>query len=67
MSQKKFYRLPPITTLDGEFVKERLVDVKPWYPLPDEPEFMLVTYELTEDTRYMISGRTFSLFARLWA
>ena len=48
MSQKKFYREPPITTFDREFVKERLVDVKPWYPLPDEPEFMLVTYELTE-------------------
>ena len=48
MSQKKFYREPPITTFDREFVKERLVEVKPWYPLPDEPEFMLVTYELTE-------------------
>jgi hypothetical protein len=67
MSQKKFYREPPITTFDREFVKECLVDVKPWYPLPDEPEFMLVIYELTEDTRCMISGQTFSLFARLWA
>ena len=29
MSQKKFYREPPLTTFDREFVKERLVDVKP--------------------------------------
>ncbi len=48
MSQKKFYREPPIATFDRKFVQERLVAVKPWYPLPDEPESMLVTFELTD-------------------
>jgi hypothetical protein len=48
MSQKKFYREPPITTFDREYVQERLVAVKPWFPIPDEPEYMVITYELTD-------------------
>jgi hypothetical protein len=48
LSKKKFYREPPIPTFDHEFVQERLVAVKPWYPLSDEPESMLVTFELTD-------------------
>ena len=48
MSQRKFYSDPPFTTFDREFVKERLVEIKPWYPLSDEPDSMLVTYELTD-------------------
>jgi hypothetical protein len=50
LSQKKFYREPPVPTFDREFVQERLVAVKPWYPLSDEdePESMLVTFELTD-------------------
>ena len=48
MSQKKFYSDPPITTLDREYVQKRLVEVKPWFPVSDEPDYMLVTYELTD-------------------
>jgi hypothetical protein len=48
-SQKKFYREPPIHTFDREFVQERLVAVKPWYPLSDEPESVLISFELTDE------------------
>jgi hypothetical protein len=48
MSQKRFYREPPIMVFDRDYVQERLVTTKPWFPVPDEPEYMLLAYELTD-------------------
>jgi len=48
LSRKKFYREPPIHIFDHEYVQQRLVAVKPWYPLPDEPACMLIAFELTD-------------------
>jgi hypothetical protein len=48
LSRKKPYREPPIYTFDHAFIQERLVAVKPWYPLPDELASLLVTFELID-------------------
>lgn len=49
-SQKRSYREPPIHAFDRDYVREHLVETKPWFPVPDEPDFMLITFELDHNS-----------------
>jgi hypothetical protein len=49
-SLRKYYSEPPMFAYSGESVAERLVEVRPWCPIPDEPSFTLITYSLNNDT-----------------
>jgi hypothetical protein len=49
-SLKKQYREPPLFITDKNYVQQRLVETKPWFPIPDEPDYMLIAYELTDNT-----------------
>jgi hypothetical protein len=49
-SLKKFYREPPLIILKRDYVQERLVETKPWFPVPDEPEYMLISYGLNDNS-----------------
>lgn len=50
-SLRKDYSEPFMLTYSREYVEERLVAVKPWCPVPDEPGYMLLAYELQEERR----------------
>jgi hypothetical protein len=50
-SLRKDYSDPFMLTFDREYVEERLVAEKPWCPVPDEPRYMLLVYELQDDGR----------------
>lgn len=47
-SLKKQYSEPTVFTYKHEYVRKRLVETKPWYPVPDEPKYMLIAFELTD-------------------
>ena len=49
LPQKKCYGELPIPPFDRECVQERFVAVKPWYPLSDQPESMLIAFELNDE------------------
>lgn len=49
-SQKRSYREPPIHAFDRDYVREHLVETKPWFPVPDEPDFMLIALELDHNS-----------------
>jgi len=50
-SLRKSYSEPSIVAFPSDFVEERLVDVRPWYPVPDEPTYVITTFDLNDDTK----------------
>jgi hypothetical protein len=50
-SIKKSYSEPFLHPIDREYVEQHLVMTKPWCPVPDEPRYMLIAYELQNNER----------------
>ena len=66
-SQKRSYREPPLHAFDRDYVREHLVETKPWFPVPDEPDFMLITFELDRNSTLYDFKSLLYAFRPMWA
>ena len=64
-SQKRSYREPPLHAFDRDYVREHLVETKPWFPVPDEPD--LCVHHLSMNVFAIVGRRIVPAFRTIVA